>query len=583
MQLNSTSSRLLGLPGALLLVCIFTSPLSAQAVRGKVVEQGSELPVRGAFITLMDEEGRRQGATMSDSLGNFFIRASVAGRFTLRTQRIGHQTTTTPTLELSAGEVLAYRIEAPIAPIVLEEISAEARSRCDLPRELGAETQLLWDEARKAISVVAWLGRSRGVPYQGFGYERTRRILSREIEEQRAWLYSGYGRSPFSSEAAGDLAKHGYVRVSGVDQYQYFGLDATQLLSDSFLETHCFRVRDAGPGEESMIGLGFEPIPSHTLPDITGVLWMDRATFELQSLEFTFTRHPHEIPVPSGPFGGRVEFRRLDNGAWIVGNWRLRMPQFPESTSRSPVAVYDRRIESARDSLIELQRLGLRVREVGGEIRYIGDPGPGAEGLAAIEGVVFDSTRAAPLVGATVFLSDGGRVATTGLDGAFRITGLPAGHHEIAFVHPYADSLGLVVRPRSIVLTDGEFARAELFVPPGVGCPLRSEAGEGPAGAGSGAGAGAGVVAGIVYDGMTGSPVADARVVAEERGRGEGGGQAMGKSAREILTGEDGRFLFCVPPAGQELRLKVTSGRRRATADVLLAGPGLLKRDFVLR
>jgi hypothetical protein len=578
----------------LLLACGTTAPLGAQAVRGRVVEQGSELPVRGAFITLLDDEGKRQGATLADSLGNFFIRAPGAGRYTLRTHRIGHQTTTTPILELGKGETLSYRIEAPIAPIVLEEVSAAARSRCDLPRELGAETQLLWDEARKAISIVAWLGRGRGVPYQGFAYERTRRVLSREIEEQRAWLYSGYGRSPFSSEAAGDLAKHGYVRVLDVDHYQYYGLDATELLSDSFLETHCFRVRDAGPGEESMIGLGFEPIPSHTLPDITGALWLNRATFELRFLDFTFTRHPYAFPVPSGPFGGRVEFRRLDNGAWIVERWSLRMPQFPVDISLPPTTVNDRRIESARDSLIMLQRFGLQIREVGGEIRYIADPGPAAEGLAAVEGVVFDSTRAAPLAGASVFLNRGGPVARTGIDGTFRMIGLPAGHHEIAFVHPYADSLGLVVRPRPIVLTNGEFARAELFIPRGEGCPVRSDVGEGAGGAGAGtgvgtdvvgtgAGTGMGIVAGVVYDGATGGAVADARAIVEVAGGDDRGMWVMHDGLPELLTGEDGRFLFCVQPTGKKLRLQVIRGRRRATAQLRVAAPGLILRDFVLR
>lgn len=328
-----------------------------------------------------------------------------------------------------------------------------------------------------------------------------------------------------------------------------------------------------------MIGLGFEPIPSHTLPDITGVLWLNRATFELRFLDFTFTRHPYAFPVPSGPFGGRVEFRRLDNGAWIVERWSLRMPQFPAGISLPPTTMNDRWIESARDSLLALQRFGLQIREVGGEIRYIADPGPAAEGLAAVEGVVFDSTRAAPLAGAAVFLDRGGPVARTGIDGTFRMIGLPAGHHEIAFVHPYADSLGLVVRPLPIVLTDGEFARAELFIPRGEGCPVRSDADAGLTGAGTGAG----VVAGVVYDGATGSPVADARVVAESWVRNDRGVRVMHERLPKLLTGEDGRFLLCVQSAGQELRVVVSSGRRRATAQLRVAAPGLILRDFVLR
>lgn len=567
------------------------APLAAQAVRGRVVEQGSEYPVRGAFITMLGEDGGRQGAALTDSLGNFFIRAPGAGRFTLRAHRIGHQTTITPLLELEEGQTLAYLIEAPIAPIVLEEISAAARARCDLPQELGAETQLLWDEARKVIAVVAWVESNRGVPYQGYTYERTRRLLSEEIVEQRARLVSGFGRSPFQSVDAGDLAQHGYVRRDGAGGYLYFGLDATELLSDPFLETHCFRVRDSGPDRGAVIGLGFEPIPTHTLPDITGSLWLHRATFELQAIDFTFTRHHYRIPIPHGPFGGRIEFRRLDNGAWVVDRWWLRMPQLQANTTRMPLSLYGGRATSERDSLIALQRFGLQVREVGGEIRFMGDPAPAAGGLAAVDGIVFDSVRARPLAGATVFLTSGGKVVRTGADGTFRMIGLPSGSHEIAFLHPYADSLGLTVRPRRIQLADGEITRAELFIPRGDGCAVSGDAGDASTSAGGAPAGGAPVaadnevtiIAGVVYEGVTGSPVAGARVVIEVRqpGRGDAGFEA--EAPPQVETDEDGRFLLCVRPTGQALLVEASDGGRLARVELRVRGPGLIVQDFVLR
>jgi hypothetical protein len=71
--------------------------------------------------------------------------------------------------------------------------------------------------------------------------------------------------------------------------------------------------------------------------------------------------------------------------------------------------------------------------------------------------------------------------------------------------------------------------------------------------------------------------------VVEVLGRDDRGVWVMPGGPPELLTGEDGRFLLCVQPTGQELRLVVSSGRNRATAQLRVAAPGLIQQDFVLR
>lgn len=559
---------------AAILAAIPVRTAPAQTVRGQVVEQGTERPVLGAFVVLLDADGVRQDAGLTDRDGRFLVRAPAPGRYTLRAERIGHANTVSPVLELAAGETLAYRMVVPIAPIDLDAIEVSGTGRCDVPREIGAETQLLWDEARKALSIVAWLERDRGVPFRALLYERARDVVSLMVEEQTTWVRSGYGRSPFGSRSAEDLAARGYVRRLSGNVYQYFGLDAPTLLSDAFLDTHCFRIWEPDAPEEGLIGLGFEPIPTHHRPDITGVLWMDRETSELRYLEFEFTEHLHPVPIPAGPFGGRVDFRRLANGAWIVQRWRLRMPQLPAVALRGAGAPGSGRSYSDRGRLsADAIPLGLRVWEEGGEVLYIDEPGPAAaeEGHAMVAGVVYDSTRARPLEGATVFVLGTGKVATTGADGRFRINGLPPGPHEIAFIHPYADSLGIPLTPRPIALVDARLIDIDLFIPRALGCPATAGDPE------------RATITGFVIDAETGEPAAGAHLAAEWRSRNASAMGFEGDERRLTERADDvGRFLLCGIPIGEEVRLIVRHGEDETTVELRVERPGFVERDLLV-
>jgi hypothetical protein len=78
--------------------------------------------------------------------------------------------------------------------------------------------------------------------------------------------------------------------------------------------------RDAD--DPNQIGLGFEPVPGRTVPDIAGTLWMDVGTGELRSVEFDYVQSGAVYQAGSG---GRIDFRVLESGPWVVEAWRLRM------------------------------------------------------------------------------------------------------------------------------------------------------------------------------------------------------------------------------------------------------------------
>lgn len=543
---------------------VSVGPAAAQSVGGKVVEAGTDKPIAGALVVLLDAHGKQRAQVLTDEAGHFYIQAPGPGRYTLRTDRIGFRSVTSPEMTLAKGDDVSRRIEAPIQPIVLDTISATGSGRCHTPRDVGAATYLLWEEARKALAITA-LERERGMPYQTVRYERARDLVSLDILDDQSQVHSGYG-TPFHSVPARDLAKHGFVRALEDGGYRYYGLDAPTLLSDAFLDTHCFRIRPADAEHIGQIGLGFEPTPSNHNPDITGVLWLDRKSDELRTIDFNYTRHLYRLPLPTAPFGGHIHFRRLSNGAWIVDRWWLRMPQVAIG-ARVPARTR-RPTDTESDELMAAARAGVSILEAGGDIRYMVEPGPLADafGDAAVAGVVYDSTRDRPLAGATVFLTHTRRSATTDDAGRFRIGGVPAGANQIAFFDPYSDSLGLPITPRPVHLPHGGAARVRLFIPGAAGCPDQNNA---PTAA----------ITGFVYD-SAGKPLADVEVTAAWHVGFVSGGTILGPTrSHTARTSNQGRFLLCGVGIGDTVRVTAHHRGEDTTVEMKIDRPGLVRQD----
>jgi hypothetical protein len=89
-----------------------------------------------------------------------------------------------------------------------------------------------------------------------------------------------------------------------------------------------------------------------------------------------------------------------------------------------------------------------------------------AEGQSAsVEGVVWDSTRAAPLAGARVFVSGTSLEAVTDSAGRFHIDGLRGGSYTVAFTHYRLGPAAAAVRPAPVEVAPGATAAVRLAVP----------------------------------------------------------------------------------------------------------------------
>ncbi len=550
--------------------CITASDAAAQRVRGRITDQDSGLPIGGAFVILVDTSGRSLIAVLSDAAGVYHLAAPVAGTYRLRIERMGHGDTTTELLNLAAGASVTKDVAVPLDPVRLEQISASGVGRCDLPHDLGTETHTLWDEVRKALTVAHWAERQVGIPYQARLFDRTRDIVSARIEEQETRLRSGFGRAAFESAPPADLAARGYIRVLPDNVIQYFALDAAALLSDDFLDTHCFRIVRNESTHAGRVGLGFQPIEGRRLPDIQGTLWVDENTAALQYLDFTFTRHVLPVDVPPERFGGRVEFERLGNGAWVVHRWWLRMPQLPPEITVQRAS--DRRVAgvSASERLRIAQRRGMSIRESGGELDFIATPGAATPGAATIRGVVYDSVRSRPLVDATVFLTASGRSTMTDRYGAFEFSRVAAGDHEIAFIHPYADVLGLPVRPTRVVVPESGAANVTLAIAPIPGCDDQRDLS-------------AARIGGFVVDADSGDGIEGAHVLAQWYRERTSDYQELHVHSASAVTAGNGAFLLCGFREGETVKLTVTAPGVEQIMEVPIEAPGLLRQTVVIR
>ena len=313
----------------LTLVAVIPTLGASQTVRGRLVERGSEIPVPGAFMVLEDSAGIAISTTLTSSAGTWILNVPTAGTYRLRADRIGYASAFSELLRIDEGEALTYRLEADVSPVGLAGLEVDASAgRCEALAEESLAIHRVWEEARKALAAIVWTGQQLYYRFDAVHFQRTldpdgRPTSTVEFEEVRY-----FGRHPFRSIPARDLVLGGFVQaVSG--SLRYYGPDADVILSDDFLRRHCFQLME----ESELIGLMFEPVPDARVTDISGTMWLDRASAELRRLDFQYENL--DIGVDTEGLGGRVDFARLPSGAWIVKSWAIRAPIVEMTGARS--------------------------------------------------------------------------------------------------------------------------------------------------------------------------------------------------------------------------------------------------------
>ena len=430
-------------PLILLLTALVPLRAAAQPVIGVVVEEGTSTPIPGAMVILFDSTGTQVARVLSNAAGRFLVQARDPGPHYITVDRIGYASWTTDAFEPELGGQL-LTIQVPVEAIPLEGLDVSGGRRCEVRPEEGQATARVWEEVRKALAAEEYTREASLYRYTLARYQRELDRDARETIEEDTTIAENLWAA-FRSLPAGYLASRGFVQAVEDSITVYFAPDAGALISDAFLDSHCFGLRE---GEEGRIGLIFRPLEGRVVTDIGGVLWVNAATSELERMEFVYLNLVRSREV--GEPGGEVAFTRLPDGAWIVREWRIRMPHL-EPTRRGRIRRTAYREEGGVTWAITDSR--------GRTILH-------AES-ASISGVVTGSSGTGPPPEPVVVeLVGTGQTAITEEDGSFLLTGLGEGRHVLRVQRPLLANWGMA-SPSEVVAEGrlGEVAHVRLRTP----------------------------------------------------------------------------------------------------------------------
>jgi hypothetical protein len=441
-------------------VAIATRATNAQAIAGKVLAKIDGAPVVSAIVTLLDSAGQSVATKLAEDGGSFDFTAPHVGSYAIRVERVGFRSTTTAPFLVRQGEQVDVPVTILSEGVSLRAVKVSADRRCVVRPQEGLATAELWNEARKALNATQLTQmaqaavRSRRNPHR---FAVRWRKFDRDLEPRSLAVRSeelaeaeGEAVTPFVSADPELLARSGYVDGDIATGSTFFAPDAAVLLSDRFLDTHCFRIQAPDKGRrDDVIGLAFEPLSltsegSRRRVEVSGVLWLDRGSAELRYLEYGYVNLPFDADANRA--GGRLEFRPLPDGRWIVWRWYIRTPGIERHEG-----VY-----STQQTSI------MRVREQGAELLEVM---PAGVKSASISGIVFDSLRGVPLAGARVFLSGTSLAAETSADGTYAIDAIPPGKYVLSVLSPRLDSLLLEPPAHEVVLNAADIKQIELALP----------------------------------------------------------------------------------------------------------------------
>ena len=523
---------------SLVFVALYAIEARAQDVTGTVRAAEGRAPLSGAIVILTHPSGARLTAALTDEAGRYRLRAPSPGRFILRVDVIGYQSTTTEPFVIDSGTTVTRDIIFGLQRTQLPAVSVTATSTCDRVSGDAGDAPQLWGEARKTLEAARLAIAEHRFNVALRRFERTIGLPDSVLRASRTWTQTGVTRNPFESLPPETIASTGFSVQQDTGSF-YYAPDANVLLSDAFVDGHCFGTRRGG--QAGALGLTFRPQRTTTRIDISGVLWLDSATAELRSLEYRYVPSLGRQDVG----GGFVAFGRYPSGVWGVQRWAIRLPVLQVNESR-------RRPDGALGRFVDT--MVVAIHEVGGEVIAAGSSVASSPSTATrLRGTVFDSTQGAPLVGAAVTLEGLGRTTETDSAGRFVFDSLSdEGDVRVRVWHPRLDSLGLA----AITLTQRLRRRTESVAEMRVRgiaevarlrCP--SSARNTPR-----------VITGVVRSaGDSTAPVQDAEVVLlERRGTTSGGNDSL--VTHSSITSDLGRYAFCGIVPGSQAWLMVRAG-----------------------
>lgn len=402
----------------LLAVVMHTPGVYGQTVRGVVSRADVEAPVAGAFVEVLGESGNRVVAGLTDAAGRYRLESGLG--VTLVITYVGFTEFRATLVPNGSNQVTFIDAALEPSPIALEGISVVTEDRCGAALLDYEVVGRAWNEATRVLASADWANEAGAFRYDVELFERRLDRGARRVESERRREVPAAGRHPFRSPDPEQLARDGYVREDG-GRRTYYAPDVDVLLSDSFLDTHCFGLTRGDEEHPNQLGLTFRPMDGRNRPDIAGTFWLDLATSELRTVDFRYVGLGRDFET-SG-LGGTVEFDRVDGGGWVVSSWTIRTP----AIGLQPVAGTTRR----REVLIGIHEDGGHLRMV----RHFGRAVDVASELGRVRGRIVEEGSFRPLGGAVARLDGTSMEAIADANGLFEFRDVRPGVYELTVRH----------------------------------------------------------------------------------------------------------------------------------------------------
>ncbi|MDT8368043.1 MAG: carboxypeptidase regulatory-like domain-containing protein [Longimicrobiales bacterium] len=446
---------------AALLLLVVPGVAAAQVLTGQVTDAGSGAPVPAVFVELLDADSMRVGAALTEVDGRYRIGLEGPGEFRLRLRRLGYAEVSFGPMAVTGAERFDVALET--APVRLEGVVATAGPVCADGPGVGPETIRLWELVTGALDVALLAQGEDRLRFDNHRFERdltldTHGILAERVARSRE-------AGAFVAMPIETLDDQGYVEPDRGGGLLWYMPDPEVIVSDHFIETHCFRVVEGDDPE--VVGIGFDPTPDRRderpdeagalyealfdrrIVEVRGVLWIDRASGALREMEYSYVGLPG--PEIGQLAGGRARFEQLRNGIWIVRQWLLHMPNLRRESGAL-------RAES--------------VREVGGyviDVTALPDEAPdstrgesvpesvlSAAPGGTVSGRIVPADLEIATEGVAVRLSGSHHEARTDSAGRFTFTDISPGTYRVTWWDPVIDALDLAFSSVEVTIEAGE-------------------------------------------------------------------------------------------------------------------------------
>jgi len=394
--------------------------LSAQLVRGTVSERGDGRALAGVVVLMLDSSGTAVTRALTNDKGEFGLGAPGPGLYRVRTLRIGFRPQTSDPLRLAVGQDLHVPIALTSVPVLLDTVRVASRNACRSAADSALATHAVWEQARAAFAAAQLTSRDQALDATLLTYERVLDPTFPRVRRQSSTFAHALSAQLWRTTSIDSLRRFGYVLPDLLGGRVFHAPDMNVLLSDAFLEDHCFGLVRGSDGEH--VGIEFEPNRDRAeVADISGTVWLRRATAELRSLEFRYVGL--KASESKGRPGGAMEFLRLPGGEWAVASWSIRMPVLEQVVERAG---------ATSGAPQHVERVS-EIRVTGGELVALSrdDQLLWSRPSLTFRALVRDSVLPRPIDGARIVLRGTQLSGLSGRSGTVAIAGVLPGEYTV--------------------------------------------------------------------------------------------------------------------------------------------------------